>query len=1223
MKEKKTGRFSINYGKFILWMALILLASAVLIYMTYQVVKQEMIGNLNARQMVHAKQAANGIEAFFHGHIDMLQKFAKNGHIIDLDAAGKRLMHDFYSFHTGTISIITRIDRQGRIHHAEPFDPTVVGKPIVSLASFQEARRTGQATVSEIFTNLRGFKTIIAHVPVFKDGTFNGTIALQFPFDLIAGRYIEDIRIGRDGYAWVISRDGAELSCPVPGHVGHSVFDNCRDFPDILAMAERMVRGEQGVATYQFDRIRGNTVQKTTKQAVFMPVRLANNFWSIVVATPEDEVMAALEGFRNRLLLITVLLIFAMGVFFYFLFRTRILKEEIDRRQEMEAALQTKTEELDRYFTHSLDLLCIADTDGYFRRLNPQWEKTLGYPLAELESKRFLDLVHPDDLEPTIAAIGELAGAREVLNFINRYRCRDGSYRWIEWRSYPVDNIIYAVARDITIRKSMEEALRQSEERYRGLFEHAVEGIYQSTPEGRFIAVNPAMAHMCGYESPEAMIAAITDISTQYYADPRDRETFKSLLDANGFIDNHEYRVQRKDGSTIWVSGSARVVRNLQGDTLYFEGRSQDITARKQAEQALREREKQYRSVIENIQDVFYRSDKDAKLIMASPSGVQFFGYDSLEEMIGLPLSAFWLNPAEREKLVEQLKEKGSVRDYEVVLKKKDGTPFHGTFTVHFYYDDQGVFLGTEGIIRDITEHKRNEDELRKSEEKYRFIAENSTDVIWTMSLDGRFTYVSPSVTMHAGYTPEEAMAMTLDTYMYEEDLPRVMQEIAQELQKPKGERAERRILEVRQYKKDGSVLDVEVSVAWLYDERGEIVGLQGSTRDITAHRQAEAERKKLEAQLQQARKMEAIGTLAGGVAHDFNNLLMGIQGYASLMLLELDEDHPHYEKLRAIERQVQSGADLTRQLLGFARGGRYEVKPTDLNELIAQAAAMFGRTKKEIRMHEKYGEGLWAVDADRGQMDQMLLNLFVNAWQAMPGGGDLFLETENVNLDTAHVAPYEIKPGPYVKVSVTDTGVGMDEKTMQRIFDPFFTTREMGRGTGLGLASAYGIIKGHGGFINVYSEKGHGTTFNIYLPASKQEALREAPSASAIRRGHERVLVVDDERMILDVTREMLEGLGYRVLVAQNGAEAMEIYQADRGKIDLVILDMIMPGMGGAEILDRMKAVHADVRVILSSGYSLNGEAREIMARGAKMFLQKPFRLADLSQKIREALEE
>jgi nitrogen-specific signal transduction histidine kinase/ActR/RegA family two-component response regulator len=405
-------------------------------------------------------------------------------------------------------------------------------------------------------------------------------------------------------------------------------------------------------------------------------------------------------------------------------------------------------------------------------------------------------------------------------------------------------------------------------------------------------------------------------------------------------------------------------------------------------------------------------------------------------------------------------------------------------------------------------------------------------------------------------------------------------------------------------------------------NDQGDALYYEGRCQDITARKQAEEGRKKLEAQLQQVQKMESVGTLAGGIAHDFNNLLMGIQGYASLMLMELDAGHPHCERLRAIEKQVQSGADLTRQLLGFARGGRYEVKPTDLNELIAGTAAMFGRTKKEIRMHEKYCEGLRAVDADRGQMEQVLLNLFVNAWQAMPGGGDLFLETDNLNLDAAYTAPYEIKPGPYVKVSVTDTGVGMDEKTRQRIFDPFFTTREMGRGTGLGLASAYGIIKGHGGFINVYSEKGHGTTFNIYLPASDRATVRETPVAAAIHRGHETIFLVDDERMILDVTQEMLAGLGYRVLVAPGGAEALEIYRAQHETIDLVILDMIMPGMGGGEVLDGMKAVDPGVRIILSSGYSLNGMARNIMERGAMLFLQKPFHRDDLSRKVREALE-
>ncbi|GAG21264.1 unnamed protein product, partial [marine sediment metagenome] len=251
-------------------------------------------------------------------------------------------------------------------------------------------------------------------------------------------------------------------------------------------------------------------------------------------------------------------------------------------------------------------------------------------------------------------------------------------------------------------------------------------------------------------------------------------------------------------------------------------------------------------------------------------------------------------------------------------------------------------------------------------------------------------------------------------------------------------------------------------------------------------------EKKRLEAQFQAAQRMEAIGTLAGGLAHDFNNILMGIQGNTSLILLHKTSTHPDYERLKGIEEGVKSGAELTRQLLGFARGGKYEVRPTNLNELIENQNHMFGRTKKEITIRGKYEDKPWTVEVDQGQIEQVLLNLYVNAWQAMPGGGDLYIETENVTLDEDYAKPFNMEPGRYVKISVTDSGVGMDEATQQRIFEPFFTTKEMGRGTGLGLASVYGIIRNHGGIISVYSEKGKGTTFEIYLPVSQRELIKE-----------------------------------------------------------------------------------------------------------------------------------
>jgi nitrogen-specific signal transduction histidine kinase len=412
---------------------------------------------------------------------------------------------------------------------------------------------------------------------------------------------------------------------------------------------------------------------------------------------------------------------------------------------------------------------------------------------------------------------------------------------------------------------------------------------------------------------------------------------------------------------------------------------------------------------------------------------------------------------------------------------------------------------------------------------------------------------------------------------------------------------------------KDGTVLDRYSSP--VIGKDGKHYGRIWTFRDIT-------ECKHLESQLLQAQKMEAIGTLAGGVAHDFNNILTGIQGYTSLMMLELDTHHPHYERLKRIEEQIRSASGLAKQLLGFACGGRYEVRPINMNEIIRRSSPMFGRTKKELTVHGKYEKDLWTVEVDRGQIEQVLLNLYVNAWHAMPEGGELYLETSNVAIDENYAALYVVPPGNYVRVCVADTGVGMEEETKKRIFDPFFTTKEMGRGTGLGLAMVYGIMKGHKGFVDVYSKPGHGTTFTLYLPASEKKALEERPAASKTLKGSETILLVDDEPAVLAVSKKILESLGYTVHGAGNGQEAIAFYREMKNDIDLVILDVIMPGLSGSEAFDRIRELNPSVKVILSSGYSLEGQAQQIMDRGCRGFIQKPFDIARLSRKVREVLE-
>ncbi|MBW1840636.1 MAG: response regulator [Deltaproteobacteria bacterium] len=381
-------------------------------------------------------------------------------------------------------------------------------------------------------------------------------------------------------------------------------------------------------------------------------------------------------------------------------------------------------------------------------------------------------------------------------------------------------------------------------------------------------------------------------------------------------------------------------------------------------------------------------------------------------------------------------------------------------------------------------------------------------------------------------------------------------------------------------------------------------------------------DRKRMEVQLQQAQKMEAIGTLAGGIAHDFNNLLMGIQGRTSLMLMGADADHPHVEHLRGIEEYIRSAADLNNQLLGFASSRKYEVRLTDINALATKSVRMFGRTRKEINIREKLDENLRPAKVDRVQIEQVLLNLFVNAWHSMPGGGDLIVQTKNETVDEYSAKFYHVNPGKYVKISVIDTGVGMDEATQKRIFDPFFTTKKMGRGTGLGLASAYGIIKNHAGFINVNSEPGKGTTFNVSLPASEKKVMDEKTLPENILKGSETVLLVDDEEIIIDVGQQVLTKLGYTVMTANSGKEAIVTYEENKDKIDLVILDMIMPEMDGGSTFDKLKEIDPEIRVLLSSGYSINGQADEILNRGCNGFIQKPFSMTALSKKIREILD-
>jgi PAS domain S-box-containing protein len=507
-----------------------------------------------------------------------------------------------------------------------------------------------------------------------------------------------------------------------------------------------------------------------------------------------------------------------------------------------------------------------------------------------------------------------------------------------------------------------------------------------------------------------------------------------------------------------------------------------------------------------------------------------------------------------------------------------------------------------------IEDRKQIEAALVESRERLEAIFEASPDPIVVYNTHGHVEYVNPAFQQVFGWTQADLAGQRIPFVPPEEE------DITRSKIKEIYETKRAVSFHTRRLTRDGSLRDVLVRAAIIKGEGHAPAGMVVNLTDVT-------ETRRLEYQLQNAQRMESLGTLAGGIAHDFNNLLMGILGNATLMMHDRESTDPEYAKLKSIEKYVLDGSKLTQQLLGVAKGGKYEVKPANINDIIAKNATMFGRTKKEIRIHRKFQPDVWTVMIDHGQIEQVLLNLYVNAWQAMPAGGDLFLQTTNVQHDVDAARGFGAPPGRYVRISVTDSGIGMDNATRVRIFDPFFTTKQMGRGTGLGLASAYGITKNHGGFITVFSQVDKGTTFNVYLPASDQKVVAESGQDDTSLDGTETVLLVDDEAMILEVGREMLQKIGYSVLTADSGGAALDVYRQNQQRVDVVILDMIMPDMGGGDVYQRLRELNPDIKVILSSGYSINGMASDILNQGCNGFIQKPFNLQEIANKLKEII--
>jgi PAS domain S-box-containing protein len=633
--------------------------------------------------------------------------------------------------------------------------------------------------------------------------------------------------------------------------------------------------------------------------------------------------------------------------------------------------------------------------------------------------------------------------------------------------------------------------LNEAKQRYQSLFNSKTTFVFVMDDKGNFVDANDLALELFGYSRDELThINYLQLMHPDQSPDPIAR-VLEEISDTGIQSEPLEVKLKNKNGETIFLETGGTLIP-AKNEII---GVARDITAQKMAESALHESERKYRSVIENIQDVFYRSDDQGRLLMASPSGARMFGFDSVEEMIGIPLDNFWPDPQERQQLLDRIRKDGSVRDFEAVLLRRDGSAFNASFTTQFYCDDQGRLIGTEGFIRDITDKKK-----------------------------------------------------------------------------------------------------------------------------------ADNERQMLEDQLLQAQKMEAIGTLAGGIAHDFNNSLQSILGYTQMLLMDVQEDDPASGRLRQIEAAALRASELTQQILTFSRKIESRLRPVDLNQEVRQVEKLLRRTIPRMIDIDLYlDRSISIVNADAAQIEQVMMNLGVNAMDAMPDGGKMTIETQNEVLDEEYCRRHlEAVPGEYVMLSISDNGIGMDRETLEHLFEPFYTTKEPGKGTGLGLAMVYGIVKNHGGHIMCHSEPGEGTVFRIYFPVVEEGHVSHIRKQEKVagKGGTETILVVDDEDTIREIAEGMLGKFGYKVIMAANGEEALEIFQKEKDSISLVILDLIMPGIGGKKCLQEILKMDPSQKVVVASGYSVNGSVRDVLETGARGYLKKPYQLEPMLSLVREILD-
>jgi len=767
---------------------------------------------------------------------------------------------------------------------------------------------------------------------------------------------------------------------------------------------------------------------------------------------------------------------------------------------------------------------------------------------------------------------------------------------------------------DITRRKQAEDALRASEEKYRSILEHSIEGFFQTTPEGRFLTANPALASIFGYSSPEELINEVMDLK-KLYVQPEDRERLKKIYERQGYVSGFEVETYRKDGKKIWISMTARAIKDENGKVLYYEGTTDDITQRKHAELALRASEKKFIAAFQSNPNLMAISTiKDGLYIDVNEAFCKALGY-SRSEVIGktsIQLNIFE-KKEDRDRFIEKLSKGHKVRNETANIRTRFGDVRTISFNTDIIEIEGELYLLSSG--EDITERIRVERALRDSEERYRVAIESSNDGI--AIIKGNYhLFVNRRLVEIFGYDSPEDIVGKPVTYLVHHEDKAMVDGINRKRQD--GANVPSRY-EFKGVKKNGEIVFIEVSASpiFFYGERMALAFL----RDVS-------DRKRLEAQLMQAQKMEAIGQLAGGVAHDFNNILTAIIGYASLMEMRLKDGDPLKTYTQHILSSAHRAAQLTQGLLAFSRKQIINLKPVNISEVVSNLRNILSRViGEDIDFSISIKEPVLIAMADSVQIEQVLMNLATNARDAMPKGGRLTIETARIEVDEDFIKTHQFgKIGTYALIKVEDTGTGIDEDIKDRIFNPFFTTKEVGQGTGLGLSIVYGIIKQHNGYIIVDSELGKGSVFKIFLPLLETEYKKlkkdEEKKGEFHSGGGEAILLCEDDEIVRQLTKEVLIQAGYYVIEAKDGEEALEQFQRYRDMIDLLILDVVMPKKSGIEVFEEIKKIKPDADVLFMSGYPKEVMERRGVPYKGLHIVSKPVEPTNLLKMVRELID-